>query len=59
MNAADYCPRGRELKDEWMLWKKQYNDITFYEFDYRTWIAHRAFRQHVDKCDICKGVSER
>ena len=58
MNTGDLCPRGRELKNEWMAWKKQYKDISFYKYDYRAWITHEAYRQHVDECDICKQAEE-
>ena len=58
MNTADYCPLGRELRAVWLVCKKQYKDITINKIDYKSWIAHKAYRQHVDECDICKQAEE-
>ena len=56
MNTGDLCPRGRELKDEWKKW----NDISkdFWRYRGERAYTHQAYRQHVDTCEQCKGVSD-
>ena len=56
MNTGDLCPRGRELYDEHVLlvekWIRRNNCLRQHSRSYQ------AYRQHVDECDICKGVSD-
>lgn len=51
MNTSDFCPRGRELYDEWWAWKHR----KFAQTAMQEYYAYRAHQQHVDECATCKG----
>ena len=56
MNTADYCPRGRDLYEECLKWAEVW--IRTNKHDQQRISAYQAYRQHVDECDICKGVND-
>jgi len=58
MNTADYCPRGRELYDEFEKCNNTYQKFQRIHMLFMLVDAQQAYRQHVDECDICKGVSD-
>ena len=46
------CPRGRELKAEYMAWKNRKlpnGFVSLYEVH-----TYHAYRQHVEKCELCE-----
>ena len=59
MNTTDYCPRGRELKDEFEKFNNTYQKFGRIHMLFLASDAELKYRQHVDvECDICKGVSD-
>lgn len=58
MNTADYCPEGREKYAEFMKWKDYATRNPWISVERVEKEAYRLFREHVDKCDICKRGGE-
>ena len=59
MNLADGrdpsdCVEGTRRKAEWWAWKQR----KFAQTAMQEYYAHRAYRQHVDECAICKEEEE-
>ena len=62
MNTADYCPLGQKLQAKVENWEdgwERFADVNnFWIFKEKTKAAELKYRQHVDECNICKGVND-